>query len=151
MLDLPDPEGIVKHLPPGLCAIAQSPIVRYPNGPNEFAIGNVSDVVLARRFVYAAVQHHGPPAASTRFDGLRVRVLVQETEQEKRLFTGTKSAEDECGYIAFLEDLCRELEEFGLLASPRLSYWEAKSREYAAMEGLLSGPAFLCPQCHGAI
>ncbi|KAI0634559.1 hypothetical protein C8Q77DRAFT_1157366 [Trametes polyzona] len=41
--------AIIGHLPPGLLVVAQSPIIRFPNGPDEFAVGNVSDVVLARR------------------------------------------------------------------------------------------------------
>ncbi|KAI0634564.1 hypothetical protein C8Q77DRAFT_1055715 [Trametes polyzona] len=41
--------AIIGHLPPGLLAVAQSPIIRFSNGPKELAVGNVSDVVLARR------------------------------------------------------------------------------------------------------
>ncbi|KAI0819861.1 hypothetical protein BC628DRAFT_952477 [Trametes gibbosa] len=144
-------DTIVAHLPPGLCTVAQSPIIRYPHGRREFATGNVSDVVLARRFVYDAVQHRGCASDSPRFGALVARVLAAETEQERRLYTGTKSADEDYVYVGFLEELCVQLEEFGMLASPRKAYWEEKSRLYAEMGEVLAGPAFLCPKCRGAI
>ncbi|KAM5546059.1 hypothetical protein V8D89_000185 [Ganoderma adspersum] len=58
---------ILAHLPPALLLIAQGPIVRRSGAPAGWAIGNVADVVLARRFVYAAVEHDGPPERSARF------------------------------------------------------------------------------------
>ncbi len=140
---------IVAHLPPGLLAIAQSPIIRYPNGPNEFAVGNVADVVLARRFVYAAVQHSGSPDQNFHFLQLLVRLGAYQQMREACLDAGTKEGENE--YITFLEDMCEELGEFGLLALPLPAYWEQKEEEYRAVEAELAGPAFLCPKCRGAI
>lgn len=46
------------HLPPALIRIAQCPIVRRP-GPAQdgwYPTGNVKEVVLARRLVYAAIE-----------------------------------------------------------------------------------------------
>lgn len=140
---------IIAHLPPGLLAIAQCPIVRYPNGPNEFAVGNVADVVLARRFVYAAVQHSGSPNNHFEFLHLLVRLGAYQQMWEACLDAGTKEGEDE--YITFLEEMCKELGELGFLASPLPAYWERKEEEYGAMDAELAGPAFLCPKCRGAI
>lgn len=123
--------------------------MRYPNGPGEFAVGNVADVVLARRFVYAAVQHSGPPDQNFQFLHLLVRLGAYQQMWEACLEAGTKEGEDE--YMTFLEDMCEELVEFGLLASPLPSYWEQKEEEYRALEAELAGPAFLCPKCRGAI
>ncbi|PIL28890.1 hypothetical protein GSI_08936 [Ganoderma sinense ZZ0214-1] len=58
---------ILAHLPPALLAIAQAPIVRRSGVPGGWAIGNVADVVLARRFVYAALEHDGAPERSAKF------------------------------------------------------------------------------------
>lgn len=123
--------------------------MRYPNGPGEFAVGNVADVVLARRFVYAAVQHSGSPDQNFSFLHLLVRLGAYQQMWEACLEAGTKEGEEE--YMTFLEDMCEELVEFGLLASPLPSYWEQKEEEYKTLETELAGPAFLCPKCHSAI
>ena len=51
-----------------------------------------------------------------------------------------------------LEALCRDLLAFeGLLASPYPPYWARRVEEFAAAEELLTGPAFVCPNCGSAI
>lgn len=59
--------SILAHLPPALLLIAQCPILRRSGASGGWAIGNVADVVLARRFVYAAVEYDGAPERSARF------------------------------------------------------------------------------------
>ncbi|KAI0366548.1 hypothetical protein BV20DRAFT_1002180 [Pilatotrama ljubarskyi] len=147
---------IVAHLPPSLLAIAQSPIVRCSGAPAGFAIGNVADVVLARRLVYAAVQNSGSPERDPHFASL----LVREAARVERLaarardpfwsesMDGDDGEEDVLGY---LERLCEELDGFALLASPRSAYWEQRESEYKELGGLFEGPAYLCPHCRGAI
>lgn len=52
--------NILSHLPPALIRIAQMPIVRCPQAGASWAIsGNLREVVLARRFVYAAFENAG--------------------------------------------------------------------------------------------
>ncbi|KAI1792725.1 hypothetical protein LXA43DRAFT_918496 [Ganoderma leucocontextum] len=74
--------SILAHLPPSLLAIAQSPIVRSAGAPGGWAIGNVADVVLARRFVYAAVEHGGPPQHSAKF----FELLKRERARQEDIF-----------------------------------------------------------------
>ncbi|KZT09662.1 uncharacterized protein LAESUDRAFT_674547 [Laetiporus sulphureus 93-53] len=54
----------IAHLPSSLVRLAQSPIVRRPGIPPPdsgwSAVGNVKEVVLARRFVYAALEGFHP-------------------------------------------------------------------------------------------
>ena len=76
------PRAILEHLPPALLAIAQCPVVRTPNAPHGWAIGNVADVVLARRFVYAAVEHNGAPERSAKF----LELLRRERARTEDLF-----------------------------------------------------------------
>ena len=76
------PRTILEHLPPALLAIAQCPIVRTPGAPHGWAIGNVADVVLARRFVYAAVEHGGAPERSAKF----LELLRRERARMEDLF-----------------------------------------------------------------
>lgn len=50
--------AVLAHLPPALIRLAQCPIVRRP-GPAQdgwLPAGNVKEVVLARRLVYAAIE-----------------------------------------------------------------------------------------------
>ncbi len=72
--------SILTHLPPALLAIAQAPIVRCSGASRGWAIGNVADVVLARRFVYAAVEHNGPPERSAKFLELLAREMARQED-----------------------------------------------------------------------
>ena len=76
------PGTVLSHLPPSLLAIAQSPIVRCSGAPNGWAIGNVSDVVLARRFVYSAIEHNGPVVATSKW----FELLRREHTRQEDLF-----------------------------------------------------------------
>lgn len=53
-----DPAADLAHLPPALVRIAQCPIVRRPGPARDgwYPAGNVKEVVLARRLVYAAIE-----------------------------------------------------------------------------------------------
>ncbi|KAI0704203.1 hypothetical protein C8T65DRAFT_654204 [Cerioporus squamosus] len=132
---------IVAHLPPSLLAVAQSPIVRCSGAPDGWAIGNVADVVLARRFVYAAIEHSGPPEATEAF-----RCLLQSQEDASPSAEVSQAAER-----TMIEQLIEGLEGFDLLASVHAPYWERRWRQFLEMQVLLEGPAFECPQCKSAI
>ncbi|KAI0329779.1 hypothetical protein GY45DRAFT_1304152 [Cubamyces sp. BRFM 1775] len=137
---------IIAHLPASLLAIAQSPIIRCAGAPAGFAIGNVADVVLARRFVYTAVLNSGDPRMSAKFAELLVREQVHESVP---FWTGIE--ESSCDLVAHWQELTKELEEFGTLASPYEKYWDRRVEEYKGLVELFNGPAFKCPQCQGAI
>ncbi|TFK85843.1 hypothetical protein K466DRAFT_173592 [Polyporus arcularius HHB13444] len=132
---------IVAHLPPSLLAIAQSPIVRCAGAPDGWAIGNVADVVLARRFVYAAIEHSGPPEATEAF-----RCLLQFQDDSAPYAEISEEAE-----YAMVQRLIDGLEGFDLLASVHAPYWERRWRQFVEMQVLFEGPAFECPQCKSAI
>ncbi|RDX52381.1 hypothetical protein OH76DRAFT_1470354 [Lentinus brumalis] len=132
---------IVAHLPPSLLAIAQSPIVRCAGAPDGWAIGNVADVVLARRFVYAAIDHSGPPEATEAF-----RCLLQFQDDSAPYAEISEEAE-----YAMVQRLVDGLEGFDLLASVHAPYWERRWRQFVEMQVLFEGPAFECPQCKSAI
>ncbi|KAI0357744.1 hypothetical protein OH77DRAFT_1450282 [Trametes cingulata] len=145
---------IIAHLPSSLIAIAQLPIVRCAGVAAGFAIGNVADVVLARRFVYAAVQNSGRPEDNPKFSAL---LTHQDARMEKHhargraLFWPDSDDEEDEDVLGYLQQLCEELDEFALLASPRPEYWDQREAEYKALEALFEGPDFLCPQCRSAI
>ncbi|TBU47186.1 hypothetical protein BD309DRAFT_988284 [Dichomitus squalens] len=180
--------SILSHLPPSLLTIAQSPIVRCSGASNGWAIGNVADVVLARRFVYAAIEHDGAPEASEKW----YELLKRERARQEDLFwltqgrtidvdiamncerdheihqpgghelwgglwdglqTGTagEGISTQPDEVTALEGLCEDLAQFDLLASVYVPYWERRAREFEAAAELLSGPAFVCPQCRSAI
>ncbi|KAH9903218.1 hypothetical protein C8Q73DRAFT_43671 [Cubamyces lactineus] len=135
---------IIAHLPASLLAIAQSPIIRCAGAPAGFAIGNVADVVLARRFVYTAVLNRGDPRASAKLMELLVREQMRESVP---FWTGIE--ESSCDVVAHLQELAEQLEDFGTLASPYEKYWDRRMEEYKGLVELFAGPAFKCPQCQG--
>ncbi|KAI8996685.1 hypothetical protein BD414DRAFT_455692 [Trametes punicea] len=137
---------IVAHLPQSVLVIAQRPIVRCSGAPAGFAIGNVSDVVLARRLVYAAVQNSGNPASTDRFAELLQR---EQARSDHVLWPGAE--EDDAEFSARIARLGEEMDELGLLATPYERYWERRKEEYEALEELFEGPALVCPKCRGAI
>ncbi|KAJ8488571.1 hypothetical protein ONZ51_g3483 [Trametes cubensis] len=137
---------IIAHLPASLLAIAQSPIIRCAGAPAGFAVGNVTDVVLARRLVYTAILNHGDPQASTKFAELLAREQMHESMP---FWTGIE--ESSCDVVAHLRELTAGLEGFGTLASPYGKYWDRRMEEYKILADLFSGPALKCPQCQGAI
>ena len=75
--------SILAHLPPALLLIAQCPILRRSGASGGWAIGNVADVVLARRFVYAALAHRGAPEAGIQFRALGERERGRREELER--------------------------------------------------------------------
>lgn len=150
---------ILLHLPDSLLQIAQCPIVRCAGAPDGWAIGNVADVVLARRFVYAAVEYSGRPECSPQYYQLLER---EEARQEQLLLSRhgsptavsadssetCKSDPDEFDAMA---DLCADLMTFDLLASVYPLYWDQRLEEYKEMGWLFGRPDFLCPGCGSAI
>ncbi|KAI0672133.1 hypothetical protein C8Q78DRAFT_1068749 [Trametes maxima] len=160
--------SILTHLPAALLTIAQLPIVRCPGAPAGFAIGNVADVVLARRLVYAAVQHNGAPSADPRVRSLVDACVAAQEKAAQCSFDldfdfgfgfgsgfgdGAGSGVKDGAYVELLQRVCDELAvgEYATLAEPRVAYWEERVREYAQVGELFGGPAFVCPQCRGAI
>ncbi|KAI0943579.1 hypothetical protein AcW1_002714 [Taiwanofungus camphoratus] len=150
------------HLPPALLRIAQFPIVRRPAPPDSDCspIGNVNEVVLARRFVYAAFEGARPDGewahavehlikqvesiecgGRPKLDGLMNGNAEHEAKNEEDL-------EDE--KIEVLQSIVERLTEDILLASPYLPYWEQRARELEKEE-LEMGPPLVCPNCLGAI
>ncbi|KAI0649739.1 hypothetical protein C8Q79DRAFT_997790 [Trametes meyenii] len=142
--------SILAHLPAALLTIAQLPIVRCASAPAGFAIGNVADVVLARRLVYAAVQHNGAPSDDPRVNSLAAAcAAVRENAAQWGYADGVKDDT----YVELLQQVCDELAvgEYATLAEPRVAYWENRIREYGQVEELFRGAAFVCPQCRAAI
>ncbi|KAI0772998.1 hypothetical protein BD413DRAFT_612463 [Trametes elegans] len=143
---------ILAHLPESLLRIAQMPIVRCAGAPFGLAVGNVADVVLARRLVYAAVQHGGLPERDPRFFGLLMREQVRDSARVgTRLACGLMSPAEEEEEVAHLEALCDELAGFETLALPYNPYWDRREEVYKAMGWMFEGLPFVCPQCRGAI
>ncbi|RPD60663.1 hypothetical protein L226DRAFT_541065 [Lentinus tigrinus ALCF2SS1-7] len=147
---------ILAHLPPSLLSIAQSPIARCSGAPHGWAIGNVADVALARRFVYTAIEHSGRPEApapttsnttttNTTTAGGFPQLLQLADDLEAFAWLDTEDG------VAQLEALCAGLEGFDLLASVYTPYWERRWEGFVEMQALLGGPAFVCPECGSAI
>lgn len=151
----------VTHLPPALVRIAQFPIVRRP-GPHHLcwrAVGNVAEVVLARRFLYAAFEGLFP--GGHRYSGMDELVKRAE-ELERRLQLDESEmlvdAEDQPGnrediLVEDLTQLCTILGEYSLLASPYLPYWEAREPSLDEEVEAMAAPPLLCPneECGNAI
>ena len=137
--------SIVMHLPESLTRIAQCPIVRHAGAPNGWAIGNVADVVLARRFIYAAIEYSGNPGHSPKYQDMADRY---EARLENKLGFETDRDEPE---LEGLQRLCEELSEFSLLATVYNPYWDKRWEEYEKRGVELDGPAYICPQCRNAI
>ncbi|KAI0752560.1 hypothetical protein C8Q80DRAFT_1146905 [Daedaleopsis nitida] len=170
-------ESTIMHLPHSLVNIAQCPIVRSSGAPNGWAVGNVADVVLARRFVYAAIEHRGRPEHSQsyrdlvdRYDrhikdwlwSLRLRTSPPGTSDgrgsqgEFGLDAGTMDVDavwqpDRDIEMDALERLCEDLTAFGFLATVYPLYWDQRWREFQEMDEVMNNAAFICPQCRSAI
>ncbi|CDO77753.1 hypothetical protein BN946_scf184993.g16 [Trametes cinnabarina] len=153
---------IVAHLPSSLLAIAQCPIVRCGGAPQGFAIGNVADVVLARRLVYAAVQNSGDPACTNAFQALlrQTRPFTPPVSEEPvttafwasmQTVVQSEFVESESEFVTRIAKLGMMADELGLLATPYVPYWDRREREYREVEELLGGSGFVCPKCRGAI
>lgn len=150
------------HLPDSLLDIAQCPIVRYAGAPDGWAIGNVSDVVLARRFIYAAIESGGRPEYSVKFTSMVERY---HTRMENKFWTDDTgdTIMVEVDEIDALKFLCQDLMEFGLLASVWEPYWEDRRQQFMQARELLNSPQcmqageplnrpqFVCPSCRNAI
>ena len=122
--------------------------MRCSGAPDGWAIGNVADVVLARRFVYAAVEHAGDPQATEAF---RALLHVQEGLDASRGIDDDWFCFDTHPAVVQLEDLSEGLIGFELLASVYVPYWERRWRQFVEMQSVIQGPAFKCPQCASAI
>ncbi|KAL7284789.1 hypothetical protein ACG7TL_002096 [Trametes sanguinea] len=158
---------IVTHLPPSLLAVAQLPIVRSAGAPHGFAIGNVADVVLARRLVYDAIQNSGDPACTNTFLEILARTEAfyrapftppaTHDPTDAAFWASLQTAisphhlESEQEFAARVALVGEELEGLGLLATPYAPYWERREQEYRQLEALFTGPSFVCPQCRGCI
>jgi len=157
---------ILSHLPPALVQIAQYPIVRRPGPPQEgwSAVGNVTEVVLARRFVYAAFEG-GHPGGRLSQHLTHLVGLVEAMERGEMLTdvvvhgeegNGASSSADldqlsrEDSEIMMLQNLCVELAQYSLLASPYEPYWQRRQEELKE-ETWMNGPPLICPGCRGAI
>ncbi|KAI9069051.1 hypothetical protein FKP32DRAFT_1641437 [Trametes sanguinea] len=147
---------IVAHLPSSLLTIAQMPIVRCAGTSHGLAIGNVADVVLARRFVYAAVQNSGDPACTNTF--LQLLARTEAVYPAPTMFWASLQAaispyllESDDEFVARIAQVGEEVEELGLLATPYAPYWERRERTYRELQGMFSGPSLICPQCRGCI
>ena len=67
------PTHTFDHLPVALVSIAQCPIVRIAGGPGNWPLGNVADVVAARRLVYTALAHRGAVERSEAYKTIKER------------------------------------------------------------------------------
>lgn len=152
------------HLPAALVRIAQCPIVRRP-GPAQHgwsAVGNVKEVVLARRFVYAALEGCYPGGPGWQhLEALVARVETMASgETDEVLQVGDAACRNDASPgdtvsqwdrgLGVLRNLCIELNDYFLLASPYLPYWEQRGRELD-QETWMHSPPLLCPMCKGAI
>ena len=91
---------IIEHLPPALLTIAQYPIFRSAGVPDGFAIGSVADAVLARRFVYTAVDHDGPPGRSPRSINPSFLASMLGRRRTKRNSFGPRTRVSQTSYLA---------------------------------------------------
>lgn len=131
----------LEHLPPELVQIAAQPIVRCPVPPKLLSdprlgvfstAGTVKEVVLARRFVYQALEGGHDK-------------LQQLCAQLSRL-----------SHDPALEDhnIWREAREtIRVFASPRKEYWQRRASlmEPIFLQQLDQCPPVFCPQCFNAI
>ncbi|KAL6298969.1 hypothetical protein BKA93DRAFT_743202, partial [Sparassis latifolia] len=140
------PSDIFTHLPPSLLSIAQGPIIRQPymgSTDGVLPFGNVVEVVLARRFIYATFEAVcAQPGGSWHS---QINSLTQQVEAMER---GDQVGDLE--HIKALEKVCNELAEVSLLASPYAPYWEKREQDLT-IETWMNCPPLICPKCHGAI
>ncbi|EMD36739.1 hypothetical protein CERSUDRAFT_95012 [Gelatoporia subvermispora B] len=152
----------IAHLPPALVAVAQFPIVRRP-GPRTFgwsAVGNVSEVVLARRFMYAAFEGMCPGGRRHAELG---KLVEQADELERRLYElSTDASDDEGSHIHEWDAVIEDLQTFvdlvvggnhTLLASPYEPYWNARQHRLEEEFTAMAVVPVLCPEseCRSAI
>lgn len=113
-------------LPQSLIRIATMPIIRRAGEPKFSTAGNVTDVVLARRMVYQAL------------DGWHTELdrLMKRLDDDWYLHGGP----------ACWERVWRFLCSVRILASPSVSYWD---RRCADLEMRADRPLLHCPECDG--
>ncbi|OBZ76345.1 hypothetical protein A0H81_03060 [Grifola frondosa] len=149
-----DPSKLA-HLPPALLNIAQCPIIRcagYVEG--GWAVGNVRDVVLARRFVYSALEGAGCGEMAHQLEQL-VRKAEAYYEQAEPDGDIEMMEYDQETSETMLQDISEGLEEYSLslslVASPYPRYWERRLGEFTAVSEFFDDLPFVCPGCQNPI
>ncbi|KAH9925019.1 uncharacterized protein BXZ73DRAFT_50167, partial [Epithele typhae] len=137
------------HLPTALLAVAQRPIVRAQGADGGWAIGNVADVVLARRLVYAALEHRG-----SFDDAVAVHMLAERHRKRVARVRAIGAARRADAVTAALNELAEDVQQMPgveAFAVPRKEYWERRAEECRGLGALFDGVVYECPQCGNAI
>ncbi|OCH86732.1 hypothetical protein OBBRIDRAFT_796893 [Obba rivulosa] len=150
------------HLPPALVRVAQFPIVRRP-GPRHAcwsAVGNVTEVTLARRFIYAAFEGLYPGGRQY----AEVEELVKQAGELEHRVRGldvdmVRDGEDqslvkqENTLLDDLLELIKSLDTYTFLASPYSPYWAARELQLDEDVEAMAAPPLVCPNpdCNNAI